>query len=52
MAGAIDISHFDREFAVTNKLRTLGTDHLLAAARKAGVKRRCGHRPGRKSFER
>ena len=34
-----DIKHFDEEFAQTNALRTLGTDHLLAAAREAGVGR-------------
>jgi nucleoside-diphosphate-sugar epimerase len=31
--------HFDREFAATNRLRIEGTDHLLAAARAAGVRR-------------
>lgn len=30
---------FDREFAVTNQLRTVGTENLLAAARSAHVKR-------------
>jgi nucleoside-diphosphate-sugar epimerase len=30
---------FDRTFAMTNRLRTEGTDNLLAAARAAGVKR-------------
>jgi 2-alkyl-3-oxoalkanoate reductase len=30
---------FDRDFAVTNRLRTEGTDHLLAAGRDAGVRR-------------
>lgn len=30
---------FDREFAVTNQLRTAGTDNLLAAARAAGTRR-------------
>ena len=30
---------FDREFAATNRLRTEGTDHLLAAARAAGARR-------------
>jgi len=29
----------DRVFAVTNRLRTEGTEHLLAAARQAGVKK-------------
>lgn len=32
-----DLKHFDRWFAVTNRLRTEGTDHLLAAAEAAGV---------------
>jgi nucleoside-diphosphate-sugar epimerase len=31
--------HFDRGFALTNRLRTEGTDHLLAAARAVGAKR-------------
>jgi nucleoside-diphosphate-sugar epimerase len=39
LAGALDIRHFDREFELTNRLRTEGTDHLLAAARAAGVER-------------
>jgi nucleoside-diphosphate-sugar epimerase len=34
-----DIKHFDRTFAETNRLRTEGTDHLLAAGRAVGVKR-------------
>ena len=39
LKGASDLRHFDRTFAVSNRLRTEGTDHLLAAARAAGVKR-------------
>jgi 2-alkyl-3-oxoalkanoate reductase len=39
LAGASDLRHFDRTFAVTNRLRTEGTDNLLAAARAAGVRR-------------
>jgi len=39
LSGATDLRHFDRAFAVTNKLRTRGTDLLLAAAREAGAKR-------------
>jgi nucleoside-diphosphate-sugar epimerase len=35
----IDMRHFDRSFAPTNRLRTQGTDHLLSAGRAAGVKR-------------
>jgi nucleoside-diphosphate-sugar epimerase len=36
---ALDMRHFAREFAQTNRLRTEGTDHLLAAGRAAGVGR-------------
>jgi len=39
LAGAISLRRFDRMFAVTNRLRTQGTDHLLAAASAAGVRR-------------
>ncbi len=39
LAGATDLRHFDRAFASSNRLRTLGTDYLLGAAREAGVKR-------------
>ena len=37
--GSLDIRNFDRSFAPTNRLRTEGTDHLLAAGRAVGVKR-------------
>jgi nucleoside-diphosphate-sugar epimerase len=36
---AINMRRFDREFALTNRLRTEGTDHLLSAGRAMGVKR-------------
>src|SRR5262249_20217057 len=39
LAGASDFKHFDRTFATTNRLRTEGTDGLLAAARESGVGR-------------
>ncbi len=39
LAGMSDIKHFDRSFAMTNRLRTEGTDALLAAARETGVGR-------------
>jgi nucleoside-diphosphate-sugar epimerase len=32
LAGGLELKHFDEGFAVTNELRTRGTDHLLAAA--------------------
>jgi nucleoside-diphosphate-sugar epimerase len=37
--GAMDLRHFDRAFAMTNRLRTEGTDHLLSAGQAVGVKR-------------
>jgi nucleoside-diphosphate-sugar epimerase len=39
LSGVPDMRHFDRDFALTNRLRTEGTDHLLAAGRAVGVKR-------------
>jgi nucleoside-diphosphate-sugar epimerase len=39
LAGAIDLRNFEKTFALTNRLRTEGTDHLLAAGRAVGVKR-------------
>jgi 2-alkyl-3-oxoalkanoate reductase len=39
LAGAPGLRHFDKTFAVTNRLRTEGTDHLLAAAAAAGARR-------------
>jgi nucleoside-diphosphate-sugar epimerase len=36
-AGKPDLKHMDRWFATTVRLRTEGTDHLLAAAEAAGV---------------
>jgi nucleoside-diphosphate-sugar epimerase len=37
--GSLDLRHFDRAFALTNRLRTEGTDHLLSAGRAVGVRR-------------
>jgi hypothetical protein len=34
--GVIDLGHFDRDFAPTNRLRTEGTHHLLSAVRRWG----------------
>ena len=39
LAGQGDLKHFDRTFAVTNQLRTRGTDYLLEAAEAAGTRR-------------
>jgi nucleoside-diphosphate-sugar epimerase len=38
LAGKPDLRHFDRYFALTNRLRTEGLDHLLAAAEASGVR--------------
>jgi nucleoside-diphosphate-sugar epimerase len=37
--GSLDPRHFDRDFALTNRLRTEGTDHLLSAGQATGAKR-------------
>jgi nucleoside-diphosphate-sugar epimerase len=39
LSGALDMRHFERDFALTNRLRTEGTDHLLAAGRAVGIQR-------------
>jgi nucleoside-diphosphate-sugar epimerase len=36
---SLDTRHFDRSFALTNRLRTESTDHLLSAGQAVGVKR-------------
>jgi|SRR5215207_6558103 len=42
LAGKADLKHFDNWFAVTNQLRTRGTENLLAAAKASGVGRFIG----------
>ncbi|CAN5516545.1 NAD(P)-dependent oxidoreductase [soil metagenome] len=37
--GALNLRHFDRDFALTNRLRTEGTDHLFSAGQAVGVQR-------------
>jgi len=39
LSQSLDLRHFDRDFAQTNRLRTEGTDILLSAARASGVRR-------------
>jgi nucleoside-diphosphate-sugar epimerase len=39
LSGGFDLRRFGRTFAETNRLRTVGTDHLLAAGRAVGVRR-------------
>lgn len=36
---SLDMRHFDRDFALTNRLRTEGTNHLLSAGQAVGVRR-------------
>jgi nucleoside-diphosphate-sugar epimerase len=37
--GEVNMRHFDRDFALTNRLRTEATDHLLSAGQAVGVRR-------------
>ena len=39
LSGTFDMRHLDRFFETTNRLRTEGTDHLLAAGRAVGARR-------------
>jgi nucleoside-diphosphate-sugar epimerase len=39
LSRSIDLRNFDRGFALTNRLRTEATDHLLAAGQAVGVRR-------------
>ena len=39
LAGATNYRRFDAVFAQTSRLRTEGTEHLVAAARAAGARR-------------
>src|SRR3954453_24021500 len=39
LSGSFDMRNFDRFFAMTNRLRTEGTDHLLAAGQAMEVRR-------------
>ncbi|MDQ3851066.1 MAG: NAD(P)-dependent oxidoreductase, partial [Actinomycetota bacterium] len=39
LSASLDLRHFDRDFSMTNRLRTEGTDHLLSAGRAIGVRR-------------
>lgn len=49
---ATNLRNFDKAFAVTNRLRTEGTDHLLEAARAAGAKRFVAQSFGNWNYER
>jgi len=52
LAGAQSFKNFDKEFALTNRLRTEGTDHLLEAAQAAGVRRVVAQSYGNWNYER
>src|ERR671917_658524 len=50
--GAVDMRHFDSDFAPTNRLRTEGTDHLLSAGQAVGVRRFVAQRYGAGAYMR
>jgi nucleoside-diphosphate-sugar epimerase len=52
LSRAKNYKNFDKEFALTNRLRTEGTDHLLEAARIAGVRRIVAQSYGNWNYER
>jgi nucleoside-diphosphate-sugar epimerase len=52
LSGAKSFKRFDKEFALTNRLRTEGTDHLLAAAQAAGAQRFIAQSYGNWNYER
>jgi nucleoside-diphosphate-sugar epimerase len=52
LAGMKSLKKFDAEFAATNRLRTEGTDNLLAAARAAGARRVVAQSYGNWNYER
>jgi nucleoside-diphosphate-sugar epimerase len=52
LSGAKSFKQFDKEFALTNRLRTEGTDHLLEGARAAGARRFIAQSYGSWNYER
>jgi 2-alkyl-3-oxoalkanoate reductase len=52
LTGVSDFRRFDREFALTNRLRTEGTDNLLEGARAAGAGRFVAQSYGNWNYER
>jgi nucleoside-diphosphate-sugar epimerase len=52
LAKAKSFKKFDDEFALTNRLRTEGTDYLVEAARSAGVRRFIAQSYGNWNYER
>jgi len=52
LAAAKNLRRFDRVFALTNRLRTEGTEHLVEAARQAGARRLVAQSFGNWNYER
>jgi nucleoside-diphosphate-sugar epimerase len=52
LSGVTSYRRFDREFALTNRLRTEGTDNLLAAAQGVGARRFIAQSYGNWNYER
>jgi nucleoside-diphosphate-sugar epimerase len=52
LGGVTDFRNWDGAFAVTNRLRTEGTDHLLEGARAAGARRVVAQSFGNWNYER
>jgi 2-alkyl-3-oxoalkanoate reductase len=52
LVDAVDLKHFDRVFANTNRLRIEGTEHLIEAARVVGVRRMVAQSFGNWNYER
>ncbi len=52
LTGVKSYKNFDKEFALTNRLRTEGTDYLLEAARAVGVRRIIAQSYGNWNYER
>src|SRR5262249_45337840 len=52
LTGVRSYKNFDKEFALTNRLRTEGTDNLLKAAQAAGVRRIVAQSYGNWNYER
>jgi nucleoside-diphosphate-sugar epimerase len=52
LTGAKSFKNFDKEFALTNRLRTEGTDYLLEAALAAGARRIVAQSYGNWNYER
>ena len=52
LAGVTSLRNFDKEFTLTNRLRTEGTDYLLDGARAAGARRIVAQSYGNWNYER